>query len=101
MRKTTIFSVVSMLILACLVQAADISFTVTISDVGGNAQALVNDFADAMGWKTGNPLTRGQYAKNKLQDHIREVVKAYRAQKKADDARVKELSDADALIIFK
>lgn len=96
-----------MLILACLVQAADVTFTITLSDVGGNAQTLINDFADATGWKTTlpngqpNPQTKSQWSKSKLQDHIKEVIKAYRANKKAEETLKKELTDSEAIIIFK
>lgn len=109
--KRSLLVVVGMLVCALLVQAADENLSITISDASGKATAIVQDFADAMGWTTTvsdgmggqipNPDTRKQYAKKKLEQHMREVVKAYRAQKKADAARAKEITDSDAEIIFK
>lgn len=112
MKSSHSISIISLMLLCvAIVQSADIAFTITISDVGGNAQSLIFDFADATGWTAlvsngmggtiSNPLTRPQYAKKRIEDEIRETVKAYRAQKQADATRTKTISDTDAIIVFK
>lgn len=113
MKRSSVLVVLAMLISAIVVQAADVAFTITISDDAGNANALIADFAAATGWtatipnpmnpseEIPNPQTRGQWSKGKIQDYVKNVIRSYRAQVKAKAALKKELTDTDAVIIFK
>lgn len=107
----------SMLFLVCVVehnkiaQAADQIITITFSDAGGNANGLITDFAvatgftttisDGMGGTIPNPQTRLQYSADRLKLHMRETIKAYRANTDVEKTRKKTLDDTEAVIIFK
>ena len=112
MKSKAVITVCCMLVFAVLVQAADISFTITLDDSSGKATSLVNDFAVATGWTvnvvnpiTGksspNPLTKGQHAKKEIEKHIRETIKSYRANKKAGESLTSEIAEAEKDVVFK
>jgi len=103
----------TLFLVVATVWAADIVLTVTISDSTGKAAAILDDFAVATGWvatvvdpadstKTiPNPITKRRHANDKVNFFVKEVVKAYRANNRAEKERQKAITESDAEVVVK
>jgi hypothetical protein len=80
----------------------------TSFEVGTKKTEIVDDFCayhgrpltikDAQGQDITNPETKPAFMKRKIADFIKESVKAYRVNKKGDEARQTEISSVDSTI---
>lgn len=99
--------------IAVNIYAADITFTITVSDANGKAAAILDAFVKQHGWTATipdpanpgqtipNPVTRAQHGKSIIQLFIKESAKAYRANQEAEKARATEAATAETETVFK
>jgi len=85
---------------------ATMSLSLTIPDQ--HAVAILNDFCEYHGYQTevevdgelvANPQTKPQFAKAKIALFVKESIKAHRANKKAEVARLSEVDIVEAIEI--
>jgi arginyl-tRNA--protein-N-Asp/Glu arginylyltransferase len=85
---------------------ATMNLTLTIP--AQHAQAILNDFCEYHGYQeqvevdgemVANPQTKPQFAKAKVASFVKESVKAYRANKQAEEARQAEIDLVEAIDI--